>query len=220
GALRAHPEHVPRVEGRGLAHLVKPRRGVPDLVAGGEVFPDLAVMAHDDPELRWIEIGHDVGAEWLERVAVLRAKQRAIRLLPLPLAQVVAEAVAEDAVERLFPRDVAGLLANHDRQLAFRLDRARALARHDDVLLGRDDRIYRAQLRLGAARVLRRFSAPPRHTFEVAAVVGAGCVEDARLDRREQLHSAERMGGPRHRVLGEWAPRDFSDQLVFDQAVA
>src|SRR5262249_61747714 len=86
GALRAHPEHVPRVERRGLAHLVKPRRGIPDLVAGGEVFPDLAVMAHDDPELRWIEIGHDVGAEWLERVAVLRSKERGMGRRPLALA--------------------------------------------------------------------------------------------------------------------------------------
>src|SRR4029453_8020858 len=220
GALGAHPEHVARMKRRGLAHLVKPRRGVPDLVAGREVFPDLAVVAHDDPKLRRIQIGDDVGAERLERIAIFRAEQRAIGLLPLALADVVADAVAEDAVERLFPGDVARLFAAPDCQLALRLDRARALAGHDDVLLGRDDRVHRAQLGLRAARVLRRLTAPPGHAFEVAAVVGAGRVEDAGLDRRKQLHPTEWMGGPGHRMLGEWATRDLPDQLVFDQAVA
>src|SRR4029450_1660505 len=140
GALGAHPEHVARMKRRGLAHLVKPRRDVPDLIAGREVFPDLTVGAHDDPKRRRIQIGHDVGAKRLESIAVFRAEQRAIGLLPLALADVVADAVAEDAVERLFPGDVARFLADHDCQLALRLDRARALARYAYAALGRDAR--------------------------------------------------------------------------------
>src|SRR6267142_1495321 len=116
-----------------LAHLVEPGGRVPDLVARREVFPHPAVVADDDAELGRIEPGDDPGTERLERVAVLGAKQGAVGLLPLALAHVVADAVAEHAIEGVVTGDVARLLADDDRELTFGLDRAGRLLRHDDV---------------------------------------------------------------------------------------
>ena len=113
--LSAHPQHVSRVEGRVPAELLDPRRRVPDLIGRGEILPYRAVVADDDPELRRIQIGHDPGTERLERVAVLAPEHGPIAPLPLPLADVVADAVAEDVVEGALTRDVPRLLADDDR---------------------------------------------------------------------------------------------------------
>src|SRR6185503_16393500 len=112
---------------------------IPDLVGRGEALPDRPVVTDGDAELAGVQPGDDPWPERLERVAVLGAKQRPIGALPLPLTDVVADAVAEDAIQRFIPGDVPRALADDDRELPLGLDRARAVLRHDDVLLRSDE---------------------------------------------------------------------------------
>src|SRR6266571_5237296 len=105
-------------------------------------------MAHDDAELGGVQPGDDPGPERFEGVAILAAKHGAIGPLPLPLTDIVPDAVAKNVLQGVFPGDVAGLLAHHHRQLALGLDCARALFRHNDVVLWADERMHRAKIRL------------------------------------------------------------------------
>src|SRR6185503_9301466 len=112
---------------------------IPDLVGRGEALPDRPVVTDGDAELAGVQPRDDPGPERLERVAVLGAKQRPIGALPLPLTDVVPDAVAEDAIQRFIPRDVPRSLPDDDRELPLGLDRAGTILRHDDVLLRSDE---------------------------------------------------------------------------------
>ena len=204
----------------GLAHLVNPGRGIPDLIRRGEILPDVAVVPNDDPQLGRIQSRDDPGAERFERVAVLGAKQRAIRPLPLPLTDVVPDAVAEHVIQRLLFRDVARRLADDHRELALGLHRSRALLGHDDLVLWADDRAHRPKLRLGPGRVFRRLPSPLRHGFQMSAIIRPGGVEDGRDHGRQELHVVEAMAGLGDRVFFERTACDLDDPIVFDDAVA
>src|SRR5678815_5665700 len=69
--------------------------------------------------------GDDRRAHRLERVRVLAPPDRSVPALPGALADVVADRVAEDAIERLGFRHALATLADHRHQLPFVLDLVR-----------------------------------------------------------------------------------------------
>src|SRR4030095_10488931 len=122
GVVRAHPEHVARMEGEILAHaadeLAYPEDRVLDGV--GEHLP--AVDPDVDAEHVGIKAGNDPRAHGLEGIRVLSSPEGPVVALPDTLAHVVADGVAEDAVERVGLRNTLASLADHHHQLAFVLD--------------------------------------------------------------------------------------------------
>src|SRR5262245_46573971 len=97
-ALGSHPEHVTGVEGGVATELLNPGRRVPDLLGRREILPYRAVMTDGDAELCGVEAGHNPGSKRFEGVTILAAKHRPIGLLPWALTDIVADAVAEDAI--------------------------------------------------------------------------------------------------------------------------
>src|SRR5262245_19304823 len=87
------------------------------------VLPDvgehlLAGEPDGDAEVVGVETGDDPRAHGLEGVGVLAPPEGAVAALPGALADIVADGVTEDAVERLGLGNALAALADHHHQLA------------------------------------------------------------------------------------------------------
>src|SRR5262245_25566534 len=80
--------------------------------------------------------------------------------------------------------------------------------------------MYRAKIGLGPGRVVWGCPPPPRHAFDMTAVVGAGGVEHRRDNGGQELHLAEGMAGTSHRMFCKRTAGHLDDPLIFDDAVA
>src|SRR4030095_3812395 len=101
------------------------------------------------PRVSWIQAGNAPGAHRLYRVGVLAPPERAVAALPGALADVVADGVAEDAVERLGLRGAPAPLAHHHHQLALVLDLVGGVLGDDDRLVGGHQRVVGAVADVG-----------------------------------------------------------------------
>ena len=191
------------MQGGVLTQLVDPGGGVPDLVGRGEVLPHLAVVADGDAKTLGIKVGDDPRPHGFPGVTVLAPEHGAVGLLPGPLADVVADGVAENVVQRLADRNVASFFADDHRQLTLRLDCAGGFGGDHDVLISADDGVDRPVVGRRAIRIRRRSPTPRRHTLNVAPVIGAGCVEHPGFDRGQQLHLVEGVGVTGYSVVDQ-----------------
>ena len=80
--------------------------------------------------------------------------------------------------------------------------------------------MHRAKIGLGPGRVVWGCPPPPRHAFDMAAVVGAGGIEHRGDNGGQELHLAEGMAGTSHRMFRKRTARNLDDLVVFDDAVA
>src|SRR5207302_7339930 len=92
--------------------------------------------------------------------------------------------------------------------------------RHDDVCLRANERMHRAKIGLGPGRVMWGGPTPPRHAFDMAAVVRTRSVEHRGDNGRQELHLAEGIAGTSHRMVCKRTASNFDDLVVFDDAVA
>src|SRR5689334_8399628 len=100
-AVRTHPDHVAGIERKIAAHGADVARYAKDHCIGVEAQRLLAVEAYDRFESVEVNVGLDPRAHGFGGVGVLRTPERAVGLLPHPLADVVADGVSEHAGERL-----------------------------------------------------------------------------------------------------------------------
>src|SRR5438309_1965734 len=68
-------------------------------------------MAHNKAELGGVQASDNPGPKRFESVAILPAKHGAIGLLPIPLTDIIPDAVAKDVIQGVFLGDVPRLLA-------------------------------------------------------------------------------------------------------------
>src|SRR5215218_7898868 len=134
-------------------------------------------MTDDNAELGGVQASDNPGPKWLEGVTVLAAKHGPIGLLPIPLTDIVSDAVAKDGIQGVLLGDVPRLLTYDYCELALGLHCSGTVFRYDDVFLRANERVHRAKIRLGPGWVVWGRPTPPRHAFDMAAVVGAGGVE-------------------------------------------
>src|SRR4030095_4897551 len=127
GAVRAHPEHVAGMEGEVLAHAADELAYPEDRVLDGVGKHLRAVHPDGDTERVGIKAGDDPRAHGLEGIRVLSPPEGPVAALPDTLAHVVADGVAEDAVEGVDFRNALASLADHHHQLAFVLDLLRCV---------------------------------------------------------------------------------------------
>src|SRR5215510_6269462 len=160
-------------------------------------------MTDDDAELRGVQVRDNPGSKRLERIAVLAAKHGPIGLLPIPLTDIVPDAVAKDVIQGIFLRDVPRLLAYDYCELSLRLHRSSTVFRHDDVILRTNERMHRAKIGLGPGRVMWCGPTPPRHTFDMTAVIGTRGIEHRRDHRGQEFYLAKCIAGTRHRMFRE-----------------
>src|SRR5216683_4135937 len=177
-------------------------------------------MADDDAKLGWVQPSDNPGARRFEGVAILTTKHGPIGLLPIPLTDIVSDAVAKDVIQGVFLGDVPRLLADDYRELALGLHRPGTVFRHDDIFLRADERMHRAKIGLGPGRVVWGGSTPPRHAFDMAAVVGAGGVEHQRDNGGQELHLAEGMAGTGQRMFRKRTAGNLDNPVIFNDAVA
>src|SRR5215510_4810440 len=99
-------------------------------------------MADDNAKLGGVQASDNAGPKWLEGVTVLAAKHGSIGLLPIPLTDIVPDAVTKDVIQGVFLRDVPRLLAYDYRELSLRLHRSGTVFRHDNVFLRANERMH------------------------------------------------------------------------------
>src|SRR5262245_18124267 len=99
-------------------------------------------MADDNAKLSGVQVSDKPGPKWLEGVTVLAAKHGSIGLLPIPLTDIVPDAVAKDVIQGVFLGDVPRLLAYDYRELSLWLHRSRTVFRHDDIFLWANERMH------------------------------------------------------------------------------
>src|SRR5262245_51834404 len=99
-------------------------------------------MADDNAELGGVQASDNPGPKRFESVAILPAKHGPIGLLPMPLTDIVPDAVAKDVIQGVFLGDVPRFFAYDDRELSLGLHRAGTVFRHDDVVLRADERMH------------------------------------------------------------------------------
>src|SRR2546428_5545692 len=80
--------------------------------------------------------------------------------------------------------------------------------------------MHRAKIGLGPGRVMWGGPTPPRHAFDMAAVVGTRSVEHRGDNGRQELHLAEGIAGTSHRMVCKRTASNCDDLVVFDDAVA
>src|SRR5262245_19583880 len=177
-------------------------------------------MADDNAKLGGVQASDNAGPKGLEGVTVLAAKHGPIGLLPIPLTDIVPDAVAKDIIQGVFLGDLPRLLAYDYCELSLRLHCSRTVFRHDDVFLGANERMHRAKIGLGPGRVVRSCPAPLGHAFDMATVVGTCGVEHRWNNGKQELYLAECMASTRHRMFCKWTAGHLDDPVVFDNAVA
>ena len=172
-----------------------------------------------------IQAGDNPRPQGFEAVAVLAPEHRPVAPLPYPLTNVVADGIAKHAVQGLgFAGNLAGVFTDNHPQLALRLYRPGAFRGHHNILLGADDGVHRAEVRLRKLGVIRLGSPAAGHTLHVAAVVGPGGVEHRRDDRGQQPHLAQSVGyagigGRRRPVRPHRAARHLNNLIIHYPAI-
>src|ERR1700733_14442423 len=154
GALGAHPQHVAGIQRQVLRHRHQEVDHAEYHMVGLERDQLLAVQPHLGDQVVQLHVGLDPRAHGLERVAIFGAPQRAVALLPGPLAPVVADREAKYCGQRVVAGQVFAFAADHRDEFAFVLHLVGGVLRDDDRFVVCDQRIVGPIPRI---RLLRQF---------------------------------------------------------------
>ena len=202
----AHPADVVADAENGPGHIVVADR------AAVEDNPHFAVFRVD-------AVGDNPGAHRLKGVGVFGPPHSAVVALPHPLADIVADGVAEDIVQGVSLGNFFALLADDDDQFALVLKDVVGIAGDDNRVVGADQGVVGAIADVGGGGILGFLAAFGGHFGDVFAEVDAGGVESGGDDRRQQFDGAEGMAGGGFFVAGKGTAGNFANLVLLDNSV-